>query len=347
MAGQMVEIKGTPENRDRAIYQDDSVEFFLVPPGQAPWHFGVNALGARYDGRGWTAAQENPTVNPEWMVATSRHSNRWIVEAALPFSSLAPEGPYDGEQWAVNFGRNEKPLGELSTWAPLTQTAFHLAEEFGRLTFTGRGPAPPMTVADPDLVARWDFAQRRGQWVLDSSGHRHGGLLTSPMRTVPGKWGQALEMTGTGYVEIAPTPALDLVEGMTLALWVNPARVSSMRLVDKGPAGGSASYLLDTHPANNLRLITGAGGLNSAVTLPVGEWSHVAVTYDGTQFRMYLNGELVAEGGAGPRNSVTDLPLRLGADSTGWSRFVGLMEDVRVYRRALSQEELREVVAGR
>ena len=102
-------------------------------------------------------------------------------------------------------------------------------------------------------------------------------------------------MTGTGYVDIAPTADLNLTDGMTLALWVNPQRVGSARLIDKGPAGGSDAYLLDTHPANNLRVITNLGGISAQEELPVGQWSHVALTYDGQALRLYLNGKLVQE----------------------------------------------------
>lgn len=347
MAGQMLEYKGVPENRDRNLFQDDAVEILIAPPDQPPWHFCVNALGARFDARGANAAVDDRSANPEWTVAASRHSNRWIVEAALPFSSLAPEGPFATDKWRVNFGRDEKPFGETSTWAPLTQFDFWRLNEFGILTFPGMPAAPAVTAADPNLVGRWDFARVRGQWVQDGSGHHHNGFLTSPMQVVDGKLGKALEMTGTGYVDIAPTADLNLTDGMTLALWVNPQRVGSARLIDKGPAGGSDAYLLDTHPANNLRVITNLGGMSAKEELPVGQWSHVALTYDGTALRLYLNGKLVQETKATGKLGATTLPLRLGADSTGWSRFAGLMEDVRVYRRALSEEELAGVRAGK
>ena len=348
MAGQIAELEPRPENRDRDVVADDSVEIFLVPAGQTSmWHFAANVLGCRYDARGASAATEDARVNPEWTVATSRRGNRWIVEAAIPFSSLTAEGPYAGETWGVNFCRNEKPSGETSTWAPLSQFAFHLPAEFGRLTFADMPPAPPAAAVAPDLVGRWDFARLQGQWVPDSSGHGHAGFLTSPMKTVPGKLGQALELTGAGYVDIATAPELNLTDGMTLAVWINPHTKGSMRLIDKGPAGGSSAYLLDTNPANNLRVITNLNAMSNPVELPEKQWSHVAVTYDGQALRLYLNGQLLQEVKATGKLSATDLPLRLGADSTGASRFVGLMEDARVYRRALSAEELAGVMAGK
>jgi hypothetical protein len=346
MGSQLLDIANVPENHGRDVYLDDAVEMLLAPPGQPPWHFSVNALGASMEGRGATPALDDRRLKPAWTAVTSRHSNRWILEAALPFSSLEAEGPYAGEQWSVEFGRDEKPSGEISSWAPLSVVDFWRTGEFGRLAFPELPPVPVPSAAAADLVGHWDFAKLHGQWVLDASGHHHAGFLTVPMRTVPGKLGTALELTGAGYVEIGTAPDLNLTDGMTLALWVNPRTKGSMRLIDKGPAGGASAYLLDTNPANNLRVITNLNAMSNPVELPQNQWSHVAATYDGQALRLYLNGKLLQEVKATGTLSATDLPLRLGADSTGYSRFVGLMEDVRVYRRALSAEELAGVMAG-
>jgi hypothetical protein len=67
----------------------------------------------------------------------------------------------------------------------------------------------------------------------------------------------------------------------------------------------------------------------------------VAVTFAQGALRVYLNGRVVAEA-ANLRGKITptDLSLRLGADSQGQSRFAGRLDDVRIYGRALSAEEI-------
>ena len=347
MSAQWLDIANTPENHDRNVYMDDSVELMIAPRGEPPWHFAVNAFGASLDARGATPNLDDRKLNPTWAVATSRHSNRWIVEAALPFSSLVAEGPYAGEEWRLEFGRDERPSGETTTWAPLSLTSFWATDEYGRLTFPDLPPAPVPAAGSADLVGHWDFATVRGQWVRDSSGHRHSGFLSSPLRVVVGKRGKALELNGADYVDIAAVPDLNLKDALTIALWINPARVGGVRLVDKTPPGMPEGYLLDTHPTNSLRLIMVPGTLDEqGVLLPVGEWSHVAATYDGKALRLYLNGSQLAEMPATGQIKPTDLPLRLGADTQGGNRFTGLMEDVRLYRRALSLEEVKAVMGG-
>ncbi|MHB9134317.1 MAG: LamG-like jellyroll fold domain-containing protein [Armatimonadota bacterium] len=335
-----------PKIRDGMVFTDDSVEVFIQAGTGAPWHFAVNSLGAMYDARGLTADSEDPRVNAVWKVATSRHSNRWVAEIAIPFDTLAADLPATGESWGINICRNERPAGETSTWAPLSRAAFHLPDEFGRLTLPGLTAGQQNTITDVNLLGRWTFAETGGMWARDVSGHRHAGMLTSPMKRVEGKTGKALEFTGDGFVEIPAIAEMNVSEALTMAVWVYPTAVSQGRLIDKGLAGNNIGYMLDLVPNNRLRVVSNAFGLQSTDPLPLKQWSHVAVTYGGGFARLYLNGQLLVENkGVTGKISATDLPLRLGADSGGGSRFVGLLADVRVYKRALTPEEIAALAA--
>jgi len=328
--------------RDGPVYKDDSIEIFLQTMPGAFWHLAVNALGAVFDSRGPSPAQDESAFNPNWKVATSRKSNRWTVEAELPFDSFAPFPPGAGESWGFNVCRNERPHGEVSTWAALSRPSFHLPGDFGRLVFpTGEAIAEKQPLV-PGLVGYWPFDETKGGWLLDVSGHGNHAAMTLPMKLVEGKVGKALEFTGAGFVEVADSPELNLTDAMTLMAWVYPRRRGSMRIIDKSPAGGSDAYLLDTHPDNHVRVITRAATMGSEADLPVNEWSHVATTFGGGMLRIYINGELKAEKrDIKGKLTATRLPLRIGADSRGGSRLVGLMDEVKVWRRALDAEEVR------
>jgi hypothetical protein len=169
----------------------------------------------------------------------------------------------------------------------------------------------------------------------------------APMKLVEGKVAKALEFTGGAFVDVANAPDLNLSDAMTLAVWVFPQHAGSMRLVDKGPAGGADAYLLDTHPENHVRVIVRPATVGTQETLPAGQWTHVAVTFAQGALRVYFNGRVVAEA-ANLRGQITptDLSLRLGADSQGQSRFVGRMDEVRIYRRALTAEEINGLVGS-
>jgi hypothetical protein len=75
--------------------------------------------------------------------------------------------------------------------------------------------------------------------------------------------------------------------------------------------------------------------------LPVDVWSHVAVTYDGNQVRLYVDGELVdcSSVPAGPP-PVTEGDLEIGGASELGDYFKGRIDEVRLYERALNQAEI-------
>ncbi|HOF88126.1 MAG TPA: sugar-binding protein, partial [Armatimonadota bacterium] len=338
MAGLIAEYG--EKDRDCAVFLDDSVEIFLRPTPALQWHLAINALGARFDARGLTAETENASLNLPWTAAVQRKSNRWIVEIAIPFSALVPDPPGPASDWGFNVCRNEKPHGETSTWAPLSAMRFHLPEEFARLRFP-HGPAPATdTPIDPHLVGWWTGDAIGGLWVRDRSGNGLHARMHGAVSAAEGKIGAGLALRG-GYLEVPDAPALRLTAGMTLLAWVKPASAGSMRILDKGRAGHNDAYMMDTHPAGNLRVITSRGGFSQDVTLPLNAWSHLALTYDNAALTLYLNGAVLDTlKTAGPL-TVTDLPLHIGADSGGGSRFSGVMDGVMLWSRALTAEEIR------
>ena len=338
MAGVLAEYQ--PADRDGNVYLDDSVEIFLQPSSHMLWHLAFNVLGAQYDARGLTPDTENVRLNLPWKVAVARHSNRWTAEVAIPFSALAPNAPGPETEWGFNICRNEKPLGETSTWAPLSRAAFHLPEEFARLRFPQGQSAPPEIPVDPHLVGCWTGNGLRGVWVHDGSGSGHAAQLFGNVTVADGKIGKGLALNG-GYLEVPDAPELRLTTGMSMMAWVYPKAIGAMRLIDKGIAGQDDAYMVDTYPNNNLRVITSRGSMNlDTTTLPLNSWTHVAVTYDGKELRLYLNGILLKEIAATGVLSATPVPLHLGADSGGGSLFNGILDGVMLWNRALTAEEI-------
>lgn len=156
---------------------------------------------------------------------------------------------------------------------------------------------------DDALVGAWSFA------VTESGLFGSTGPSPLPARRVEsvghavGIHGPALRLEGTGYVEVAPQPALDFTEAGTFAAWIAPESfpAGGMRILDKSEVGTSNGFLLDTHPGRSLRLITQAGTLDHPAQLEPSRWTHVAgtVSADG-RLALYVDGQPVAErAGAG------------------------------------------------
>ena len=79
---------------------------------------------------------------------------------------------------------------------------------------------------------------------------------------------------------------------------------------------------------------------------PMNRWMHVAATFDGGTFRFFINGKLVATG-RGTLGSATDAPLTLGTSGGVKNPWVGRLDDVRIYNRALTSSEVKSLAAFR
>ncbi len=327
--------------RDRNLAMDDSVEIILQVAPQRRWRLTINALGSVFDARGPTAATEDPRFNLPFQAAVVRQSNRWIVELAIPFAALAPGAPGPDSAWGFSVCRNEKPFVETSTWPPVAADAAREPAPSGRLRFP-HGPRPAVTQPlDPDLVGRWSGDDLAGNWVRDSSGNGLDAEVIGKAATADAKLGKGLALAN-GFLEVPDCPALNLTTGLTIMAWLKPAAAQSARIVDKGHPGANDAYMIDTLPRGNLRVITGRGGFVLDTVLPLNSWSHVALTYDGAALRLYLDGKLLQQVQASGPLSITDLPLHIGADAAGGSQFAGVMNDVMLWKRALSVEDIQK-----
>ncbi|UVS81642.1 LamG-like jellyroll fold domain-containing protein [Actinokineospora sp. UTMC 2448] len=196
---------------------------------------------------------------------------------------------------------------------------------------------------DDSLVAAYAFDEGAGGSLTDRSGHGHTGTLSGPAWAA-GRHGGGLSFDGVDdWVTVADTAALDLTDRMTLSAWLRPASASGWRTaVMKERQGGLAYALYGAgldRPSGYLSIgndVTATG----PSALPVGSWSHVAFTYDGAAMRLYVNGNLVATVAQTGSAAVSAAALRLGGNSVWGEYFAGVMDDVRVYNRALSAAEI-------
>ncbi len=81
----------------------------------------------------------------------------------------------------------------------------------------------------------------------------------------------------------------------TLEAEVKPAARETGRIFDKITPGGADGFLLDAHPGNSLRLISGHTQLNFKNALPAGQWAHIVATADATGWKISINGQPLAD----------------------------------------------------
>ncbi len=204
-------------------------------------------------------------------------------------------------------------------------------------------------------VASFGFEEAAGAIAVNESGATDGDV-EGATRANGGRFGRAMWFDGEDdMVTVAADPALGLTTGMTLEAWVRPDRATDWRTVLlKEASGGMAYALYSDTPANQASVRAGLGGdlgVEGGPAVDPNEWTHLAATYDGSILRLYVGAELVASIAYQGELPEGDGPLTIGANRLWGERFGGLIDEVRVYNRNLTADEIaqdmeRPVVAG-
>ena len=212
-----------------------------------------------------------------------------------------------------------------------------------------QSPAP--ATATPGLVAAYRFEEAGGLKVVDASGKGNLGAIKEAARTA-GRFNNGLKFDGINdVVSILDSDSLDLTTGMTLEAWVNPSdwMTGWTTLLMKEQNGGLVYSLNPNSNTNVPSIITFVNGAEryhrAGSQLVPNKWVHLAATYDGQNQRMYVDGVLVSsKAQTGPILASTGR-LSIGGNSIWGEYFKGMIDEVRIYNRALTNAEIQKDMA--
>lgn len=204
------------------------------------------------------------------------------------------------------------------------------------------------------LVGHWTFdgAHMTGTGGVgtakDVSGNNnHGALTNNPMRTL-GKMGQALSFDGVNdYVDAGNGASLTVTD-LTVSFWFKPTTTFDSSTGRKDLLAKYLSYwVILNYPANNGTIalaVNGGNSVNSTQTSwTAGRWYHFVGTISGTTGTMYIDGTQSATGGLGSPPSAQSYTLQFGGNTTAGTYGGFTMDDVRIYNRALSASEVKQL----
>jgi hypothetical protein len=212
----------------------------------------------------------------------------------------------------------------------------------------------PIQTPKQGPIAAWSFDEGGGTTIEDITGDGHEGTIEGA-EWARGKYGDALKFNGENdVVKVPNSPEFALTEGFTLESWVRPESASNewAPILAKEIGGGKAAnelawWLYEGGSDSNVPFggngpTAGKEELASAEDpLPIDAWSHLALTYDGSQIRLYVDGELVdcsdVPAHAPP---VTGGELQIGAATEHGDYYKGRIDEIRIYNRALSGSEV-------
>ncbi len=208
----------------------------------------------------------------------------------------------------------------------------------------------PHLRTNPDCLAAFydfsDFDTEKGI-VRDKSGNGFDLATVNRSATVTdGIIGKGVNLDG-GYFQAKGNP-LAGVDHFTISVWFKTSEpMNNYKLLSAAvwSGGNNASgWNVGTHYSefwadNQEGSLRDEPGWKRVVEFRKGEWNHLVVTYDGANVREYINGQGSAEiRGTGLRVG-NGAPLMVGAWMGGF-QFHGVMDEVRIYRRALTLGEV-------
>jgi hypothetical protein len=199
------------------------------------------------------------------------------------------------------------------------------------------------------LRAAYAFSEGATNSTADASGNNNTGTLTNnPTWTNQGRYGNAISFDGVNdFVSAPDTVSLDLGATGTIEAWIRLNALNRWHgIIAKGNANNDAvhNYALEITNLNRARCILGNGAifqvLDSTITFATGQFRHLACTWNGSTLSLYVDGAL--------NNSTTQTltpagntaPLFMGQFGGNSDRLSGIIDEVRIYNRALSPTEI-------
>ena len=202
---------------------------------------------------------------------------------------------------------------------------------------------------DDTLVLCLSFDEGTGDVAHDSSPHGFDAKV-SGATWVEGKFGKALRFDGADdFVSVGDAPELRLLNGGTIMAWIylegQGASVWPRIICKELQTGSNGGYHMpiDWNRGRLLRfVIDGGGGTSVGDPLEFKTWYHVAVAFDGEKVRFYTNGEKIEEVPQEKPTPDTQAEMQIGNSPVGVRPFQGIIDEVRIWSRALSDDEILE-----
>ncbi|MGI6637450.1 MAG: LamG domain-containing protein [Minisyncoccales bacterium] len=210
-----------------------------------------------------------------------------------------------------------------------------------------------------DLVGWWNFDDDTGNIAKDSSGYGNNGTIVGATRVdgVPGTSGKAMDVSkGNHYIRLGPSNSILSDNVWTLSGWFNasqiddsvyPNRIITFHKATGSPSANTGASLLVGDLSQAKLMYAKSGGSQAYLIhtdIETDRWYHFVGSYDGETYRSYING--------GDMKSVKSTfdgfgaaEAMIGTYSTGSYFFNGLIDDVRIYSRALTAYEVQTLYA--
>ncbi|MBL7188618.1 MAG: LamG domain-containing protein [Phycisphaerae bacterium] len=283
----------------------------------------------------------NPTLT--WTPGMGGALHHVYVGENLVDVEAGAGGTYKGPMGTLGYAAGPFEMDKVYYWR---------VDEFdGSVTNTGEvwsfRTVPDIPVSDPDLVGWWKLDEGHSSTAFDWSGHGNDGVLQGDAQWTDGYDSGAVKLSGSGsvYAESTQLPT----SAFTVAFWFKSdtalnATDPRQDLIYWQNGNGRPHSTFNRSGDGEIGFWPSIGeDFDGPVTVTrawaAGRWYHIAGTFDGSSFNIYVNGAL--EGSVlHPGVHADASGILIGARSGQQNYFTGDMDDVRLYSKALTAEEI-------
>jgi endoglucanase len=206
---------------------------------------------------------------------------------------------------------------------------------------------------DFTLVGWWKFDEGSGTIAYDSSGNGNDGTFNGDPRWAPDHSGYALEFDGSGdWLDCGEDPSFQITDAVTVAAWIKVSAQGIDHKIGGNQDDANGGYKMSIFSNNRvefeIRTAANSFVLNRDVSggteIMVDVWYHVTGVYslEGGHIRTYVNGVLDREMSTTEVLGASRGSFKIGCEpfATGSFNFNGVMDDLRIYNRALTEAEV-------
>ncbi len=194
-----------------------------------------------------------------------------------------------------------------------------------------------------DLISEWPLNENTGTVVTDVANGNNGTITGATWN--PGISGSCLHFNGSSdWVKVPKAASMNLTNSITMMVWAKTEENRTAKLFQKGDWDGHGIGQ-DKYNGwqGGVRLSNGTSQtIDWGEGLPVlNEWYHIAMTYNGSVLKLYINGQLKKSKAVTGTLAINNRDISFGSDNGGQKFFKGSLDAIKIYGVALSQTEIQ------
>jgi len=203
------------------------------------------------------------------------------------------------------------------------------------------------------LVSYWTFDKDniKNGIVKDLWEHNDGKIMGSS-RVVKGRFGEAIKFDGSSsFIQFDDSKMPSENEPRTISAWINleeaPLTYNFGSIVEWGTNEKSQRCGILITAYQRVYFVGEFTDMPSDGTIEIGSWNNVAITYNGSMMKIYINGKLDKEGSPGWGGKAIKLDTKLDKGRIGQNirdnePFPGIIDEIAIYKRELSEDEIKK-----